>query len=155
MRKLRLGWVKKAPGHACNMWLSSNLKLKAKQVKATDKTFKALRKPTDSRLAAWLLVGEGLAKSLIKALKIPETFRVSLTLPGAVWFKHFPHWEWSRDLRHFLLSQTLNLSWEVVRFCPCFDFGHFERMAFDSTEGIGTSLWDAVWHFRSSDSFRC
>lgn len=120
MRKLRLGWVKKAPGHACNMWLSSNLKLKAKQVKATDKTFKALRKPTDSRLAAWLLVGEGLAKSLIKALKIPETFRVSLTLPGAVWFKHFPHWEWSRDLRHFLLSQTLNLSWEVVRFCPCF-----------------------------------
>lgn len=70
---------------------------KAKQVRDTSELFKALRKPADSGLAAWLLVVEELAKFLRKALKIPETFRVYLTLPGAVWFrlgvKHTPHWE--------------------------------------------------------------
>lgn len=66
---------------------------KAKQAKAARELFKALRKPADSRLAAWPLVVEELNKFLRKALKIPETFRVHLTLPGAVWFRHFPHWE--------------------------------------------------------------
>lgn len=143
MRKLRPGWVEKAPGQASNVWVSSNLKLKAQQVKATGETFKALRKPTDSRLAPWLLVGEGLAKSLRRALKIPETFRVSSNSPGAVWFKHFPHWEWSRDLRHILLFPDLEPVWKGCQVLSMLWLGPLRK--------------DGLWLYRRHGNFtlRC